>query len=614
MAVTPLRGVNGSSNFYVVRHADFRSKAVTKYRLQISTSAGNLTVPQLGGQLSLNGRDSKIHVTDLVVGHTKLLYSTAEVYSIANTESGPVLLLYAGPNELHEFAVPRRLGTPTIYGAGITSRTRNSNLVVQWTSSPERRILRFGSELTIYLLDRNEAYDIWPLEVTAPDPIGNYYSPSKNLVIVKAGYLLRTASFDGSTLQLRGDINSTTSIELVASPVIVDTIFFNGREVTLEETDYGTLRGTIGYFAPNITIPSLETLDWKYIDSLPELQATYDDSDWTDASLTTSNNSRKITTPVDLYAGDYGYHTGSLLYRGHFVANGRWSNFTIQTQGGNAFGHSIWLNSTFLGSWIGSPSQDNRVHSVKLPMLAPGQPYVFTVLIDHMGNDENGAAGYDYTKRPRGILDYSLAGYNASEITWKLTGNVGGEQYLDKTRGPLNEGALYAERYGYHQPSAPTTDWQQLSPIQGINTTGVGFFASEFTLNIPTGWDVPLSFVFQNGSRPASNYTGSNYTAPYPFRNATAQSAKNYRAVLYVNGYQFGKFVSNLGPQTEFPVPEGILNHRGKNTVAVALWALDAGGAWLDGFDLVPKAVVRSSLQHPDLAPAPEWAPRFGAY
>ncbi len=454
LAVTPLIG-NRSSNFYVVRHADFRSKAATAYRLQIATSSGNLTVPQLGGRLTLNGRDSKIHVTDLAVGRTKLIYTTAEVLSIAKTESGSVLLLYSAPHELHEFAVPRSLGTPILYGAGITTRTRGSNLIVQWTSLPERRVLRFGTALIIHLLDRNEAYNIWPVEVPARSPVGNFYSPSKDLVLLKAGYLVRSVSFDGSTLHVRGDVNATTSLELLAAPVIVDNIFFNGREVALEETDYGTLRGTLGYFAPNISLPSLESLDWKYIDSLPELQASYDDTEWTVANLTASNNPRKITTPVDLYAGDYGYHTGSLIYRGHFVANGRWSNLTIQTQGGNAFGHSIWLNGTFLRSWIGSPSRDSQDQTINLPSLVSGQPYVFTVLIDHMGNDENNAAGYDYSKRPRGILRYGLAGHNASEISWKLTGNLGGEHYADKARGPLNEGALVG-RTKRLPPAQPT--------------------------------------------------------------------------------------------------------------------------------------------------------------
>ncbi|KAL1962756.1 hypothetical protein VTN77DRAFT_9210 [Rasamsonia byssochlamydoides] len=81
IAVTPLFGNGTRTNFYVVRHADFTSTANTTYRLSVSTSAGNVTIPQLGGTLSLNGRDSKIHVTDYDVGGINLVYSSAEVYT-----------------------------------------------------------------------------------------------------------------------------------------------------------------------------------------------------------------------------------------------------------------------------------------------------------------------------------------------------------------------------------------------------------------------------------------------------------------------------------------------------------------------------------------------------
>ncbi|KAI1778918.1 hypothetical protein F4818DRAFT_437718 [Hypoxylon cercidicola] len=46
----------------------------------------------------------------------------------------------------------------------------------------------------------------------------------------------------------------------------------------------------------------------------------------------------------------------------------------------------------------------------------------------------------------------------------------------------------------------------------------------------------------------------------------------------FANGYQFGKYVANLGPQTASPVPEGVLDQNGTNTVT--LNAVGAGFAW----------------------------------
>ena len=61
--------------------ADFsiRSLALTTFRLNITTSAGQLVVPQ-NGTLVLDGRESKIIVTDYAFGasNSKILYSTTE--------------------------------------------------------------------------------------------------------------------------------------------------------------------------------------------------------------------------------------------------------------------------------------------------------------------------------------------------------------------------------------------------------------------------------------------------------------------------------------------------------------------------------------------------------
>lgn len=104
--------------------------------------------------------------------------------------------------------------------------------------------------------------------------------------------------------------------------------------------------------------------------------------------------------------------------------------------------------------------------------------------------------------------------------------------------------------------------------------------------------DIPLSFVFGNSSA----------------------AGPAFRAQLFVNGYQFGKVLSNIGPQTTFPVPEGILNYRGENWVALTLWALEKGGASVEGLDLIATAAVQSGYGAPGLSPMPRWTPRPGAY
>lgn len=60
--------------------------------------------------------------------------------------------------------------------------------------------------------------------------------------------------------------------------------------------------------------------------------------------------------------------------------------------------------------------------------------------------------------------------------------------------------------------------------------------------------------------------------------------------------------VNHLGPQTKFPVPEGILNYSGQNFVAITLWAQQAGGAKLGGLELVADAVIQSGYRKPRMS------------
>ncbi|KAJ5528830.1 hypothetical protein N7527_002223 [Penicillium freii] len=344
-----------------------------------------------------------------------------------------VLILYGGAREAHEFALPSHLGKPTVLeGEGIKIQQRGSTWVVQWHVTPARRIIRVA-DLEIYLLWRNEAYNYWVMELPVSSPIGNYSSPSKSLVIVKAGYLIRTADLINNQLRLTGDVNATTVIEVISTPATtLKGTIFNGEVLHTSKTPNGNLQGTVRYNPPKLDIPDLSNLKWKFIDSLPEIQASYDDSAWTPCIRNSTHNPRQLDTPSSLYSMDYGYHTGSLLYRGHFNANGQESN--------------VWLNNKFLGSWVGSSDNTSVVHNISLSsVLSQGSPYMISVLIDYMGQDEE-APGTDAIKFPRGILHYGIWGHTQSEVLWKLTGNLGGEQYQDLARGPLNDGGMYAER------------------------------------------------------------------------------------------------------------------------------------------------------------------------
>lgn len=99
--------------------------------------------------------------------------------------------------------------------------------------------------------------------------------------------------------------------------------------------------------------------------------------------------------------------------------------------------------------------------------------------------------------------------------------------FPDKHRGVLNEGGLFGERQGWHLPNfdTSTSSWSSRDLSSGLpdNEAGVGFFVTTFDLSLPAGYDVMLSFNFEDEGEPP------------------------YRALLFVNGWQMGKRVGNLG-------------------------------------------------------------------
>jgi hypothetical protein len=245
----------------------------------LPTSRGDIKIPQLGGALTLDGSDHKFHVTDYDVGGINLIYSSAEIFTWARgSGSTRVSILHGGAGETHEFGLPSRLGKPTsIEGDHIEIKHRRSAWVVKWHVTPARRIVRVA-DLQVYLLWRNDSYNYWVTELPVLGPIGNYSSPLKD-VIVEAGYLIRTADLINNQLRLTGDVNGTTEIEVFSTPATRLKVIALDREVVqISTTSNVSARGTVRYNAPKLDVPDLSNLEWKFIDPLPEIQASYDDS------------------------------------------------------------------------------------------------------------------------------------------------------------------------------------------------------------------------------------------------------------------------------------------------------------------------------------------------
>ncbi|KAL3474533.1 putative beta-galactosidase A [Aspergillus californicus] len=591
-AVTGTRLSNDidKTSFYVVRHTAYQSHARTPYRLHLHTSLGNLTVPSLGQSLVLDGRDSKIHVADYNVGRYQLLYSSAEIFTWKKYEDKTILILYGGPNEAHEAAIATESHAEVIEGPTPETRQEAGLLTFAWDVSASRTILKID-DLYIYLLDRNTAYRYFvPLSPSKSRGAYGTHESNPDAIIIKAGYLVRSAKVDGSTLSISADFNETTEVEIVGAVAKIKTLKINGETRQTTRNIVGNLITNINYKIPAFHLPNLNKAEWRSTNGLPEIQPGYDDSAWPHADHNTSNNHFAAQlTPTVLSSSEYGFHAGYLVYRGHFTASGTEEKLKLTTSGGSAFGSSAWLNGTYLGSWVGEADVTQMSSSFTLAQLETGENYVVTVVVDNNGQEMNFSVGSDDMKAARGIRDYSLDG---TQITWKITGNLGGENYQDRIRGPLNEGGSYPERQGWHQPNPPSSKWTKSNPISAAVPPGISFFTTETNLNIPKGWDIPLEIVFD--------------------RDGT----KDFRVQLFVNGWQFGKLIRRLGPQSSFPVPEGILDYRGRNTVALTYWSQENGtvATGLKGVSVRAGRPVLTGRSEVEVVKSPGWERRRDAY
>ncbi|KAF8624403.1 hypothetical protein AX15_005885 [Amanita polypyramis BW_CC] len=571
---TLLRNPDANTSFYIARQATSTSTTTTAFKLTVQTIVGAIQIPRLASNITLGGRQSKVIVTDYSFGQSsKLLYSTAQIFFAGVIGGRDILVVYGDSTQEHEFAYfgpPAQPSTSQILVTRSTSLQGDLNTVFVLPRVIGQVTVVDSATLLVMYVDSVTAATFWaPIIAGDPsDPLRNYWSLGTNQTVLVGGpYFVRNASISGNTLALRGDLKVDVMLTVIA-PSNVMTVTWNGQVVdgiasaSSVVSKHGAFVGQL-QFPPSLTGISVPALTgWMFHDSLPEIQSSYDDSTWVTANHTETN------IPFKPYYGDgrvlhgcdYGFCENVVLWRGHFNASGREESVNLTINGGEAFAASVWLNGAFLGTSFGNSTNNGNIvtevdskFTFPASAVRPSQDNVITIVQDNMGLDEYESDVLETIKSPRGIRGYKLN--DGTFTTWKVQGKVGGYKgYLDKVRGVFNEGGLFGERKGWHLPGFPVSSasgWTARDLSQGMpnSTAGVGFFVTNFTLNIPQGVDAMMSFTFQE-----------------PF-------GQPYRSLLFVNGWMMGKRVGNLGPQSKFPIHEGILNYRGdKYTASLVLF------------------------------------------
>ncbi|MGI8716074.1 MAG: beta galactosidase jelly roll domain-containing protein [Solirubrobacteraceae bacterium] len=182
---------------------------------------------------------------------------------------------------------------------------------------------------------------------------------------------------------------------------------------------------------------------------------------------------------------------------------------------------------------------------------------------DDSHNEDGGIN--DAQKEGRGLISVVMADATGTAtttpISWKIQGDQGGEDITDTVRGPINNGGLYGERAGWYLPGYPDANWPAASVPASSATAGTTWHRTQFGLHIPSVGDASLGLTIGDPSVP--------------------RSAANYRALIFVNGWNMGQYIANVGPQHTFVLPNGVLNPHGENSALQA--TIDFGDGTTSG-------------------------------
>ncbi|KAI7964969.1 hypothetical protein MJO29_003067 [Puccinia striiformis f. sp. tritici] len=655
--VTELRNPTSGAGFYIVRALNSTSIKPTNFTLNVLTSVGLKQLPQItllpreSRLLVTDYRTSPKSDGPGVPHPIQLLYTTSSVLLSAHIGGHQVLYLFSnsdgresqasGDAETSSIKIPDlergyftksfpETGQPPSFqiSAGDDSHGYRE---INWRVRDEGSIFALGSQSSVVLItSKAMAGEVWNPILAQSDP-----SKPSSSVLIWGPWLVRNASISitdntqRKILRIWGDFEEGSKKEVLifVGGLSIGEVEWNGKTVeNLARAPESSFLSFI--YHPNSFKTYMQnksnnqlthvgsridfrTLKWRYQDSLPEIKTGFSDDQWTEATIEKSNNHyKKLYGKYYLYACDYGFCNGATIWRGHFLQKCQSSfqdqheahpnaqvdspmgiNLTIA--GGDFFAASVWLNDIFLGSVPNVLSKSNPKSYSKTHMktfhFPPGslqecEANIITVVQDSMGMDQTEDGFSDTVKHPRGILGYKFEGQSVEssfeEISWKVQGHLGGFYNLpDPERGIYNENGFYGMRSGWHLPDyvdePDNLNWKKLSPIEdGLKTAGIGFYSTTLNLDFEQGYDVIVSFQFQQPS----------------------VDEGRYRVEFWINGWHMGKFVSHLGPQTRFPVHQGILNYQADNHIALTLWALDDEGAKISGLELVVDKILEGGI------------------
>lgn len=318
-------------------------------------------------------------VADYAFNSQQLAYTTSELFTHQSMGSFDVLLVYAYEKEEGELAFK------TSKGARVQSKDKS---VKSKYADGLLQINYKHPNGTTPISIQQDTTDLLVL-VAGYDSATRWWAPivdkkSQQRVLVHGPYLVRSVSIKDGTLSLRADIDETTDLQIVA-PDLVTQFEWNGRSIVLKKSKEGIWQGRLHFEEPKVEYTNLSEAKWEYHAGSPESEPDFDDSNWIKAShLETNSITPHMTYPV-LFADDYGFHTGSLWFRGTFNGSVDITGFNLTANTGTASAWVAWLNGKYLGGF----ESGNRAFTDLNDTLKTEGENVISLLVWTVGNADD---------------------------------------------------------------------------------------------------------------------------------------------------------------------------------------------------------------------------------
>ena len=541
--------------------------------------------------VTIPAHEAKLLVSAARFGGTDLVASSSELITQIHSGGREIALLdgdpgAAGAAVLHFAHRP----AVTLTGAGGAASVRwdaaDHDLTLRYTTTAALREVQIRSgaqRIELLIADDATAGQFW-VQHTAGGPL-----------LERGAELVRSAQLRGGVATLTGDTATAGPLQVWGA---VHAVRWNGAALPATHGADGSLRAALPGPPRSIAVPTLA--HWRFHVGAPAQSTSFDDSAWTAADHTVTDNPIAPPTgqPV-LYSQDYGFDHGFTSYRGHFTATGHETSVTLAADTGPFGSFAVWADGHYLGSAstptpVQSMTDTPLSHTFTIPAgdLTTGAGNVISVLAENMGQDESyeNALGLDSDKTPRGLESVSLgvSSGTAPAIAWKVAGASATDVARDPVRGVLNAAGLPGADAGWALPGYPDGSWTPVSlPDTWAGRSigpGVGWYRTSFDLHVPLGVWAPM---------------GLTLTAPGA--DAASSGGEDFQALIYLNGWLIGRDINDLGPQTTFYLPQGLLRADGHNTLAIAEWSLADGAGGLQKVALSPYAVLRGGIHVQDV-------------